>query len=159
MSKRSGNQCLEQYVILGAGYDSRQYRLNLPPTLKMFVIDQMQEQKKNKLSFLKNVKISHKFTRVSLDLYLQSLAAEIIGAGLYKNKSAIITLEGLYQYIYKAALKEISSLMAKENTIFYMTYTDDKLNNNQSTCFGEFHAHPRRKSNLKKKLSAKSREP
>ena len=39
----------EQYVILGAGYDSRAHRLKLPSELKIFEVDQpeVQERKRN----------------------------------------------------------------------------------------------------------------
>jgi methyltransferase (TIGR00027 family) len=39
IEKNTANKA-EQYVILGAGYDSRAYRLSLPKTLKIFEIDQ-----------------------------------------------------------------------------------------------------------------------
>ena len=41
----------EQYVILGAGYDTRAHRLELPPALKIFEVDQpeVQARKRAKL--------------------------------------------------------------------------------------------------------------
>lgn len=35
---------IEQYVILGAGYDTRAYRLDLPQSLRVFEIDQPEVQ-------------------------------------------------------------------------------------------------------------------
>ena len=47
---------IEQYVILGAGYDSRAHRLKLPLKLKIFEVDQPEVQKGIKLSKLpKNI--------------------------------------------------------------------------------------------------------
>ena len=42
---------IEQYVILGAGYDSRAHRLKLPSKLKIFEVDQpeVQERKRSRL--------------------------------------------------------------------------------------------------------------
>ena len=42
---------IEQYVILGAGYDLRAHRLDLPPTVKVFEVDQKAVQS-NKISKL-----------------------------------------------------------------------------------------------------------
>ena len=38
--EKSAKEGIEQYVILGAGYDSRANRLNLTPSLNIFEVDQ-----------------------------------------------------------------------------------------------------------------------
>ena len=50
--ENSASMGIEQYVILGAGYDSRAHRLKLPNNLKIFEVDQpeVQEKKISKLS-------------------------------------------------------------------------------------------------------------
>ena len=37
---QSTSEDIKQYVILGAGYDVRAHRLNLPPHVKIFEVDQ-----------------------------------------------------------------------------------------------------------------------
>ena len=49
--KKSAASGVEQYVILGAGYDSRAHRLELPSSLRIFEVDQpeVQTRKRSKL--------------------------------------------------------------------------------------------------------------
>jgi methyltransferase (TIGR00027 family) len=42
--KKSAASGVEQYVILGAGYDSRAHRLELPSSLRIFEVDQPEAQ-------------------------------------------------------------------------------------------------------------------
>ena len=42
--EKSASNGIEQYVILGAGYDSRAHRLELPSSLKIFEVDQPEVQ-------------------------------------------------------------------------------------------------------------------
>jgi len=42
--KKSSASGVEQYVILGAGYDSRAHRLELPSSLRIFELDQSEVQ-------------------------------------------------------------------------------------------------------------------
>ena len=101
---------IEQYVILGAGYDSRAHRLKLPSKLKIFEVDQpeVQERKRSWLS----AKIPNKenVTYVSVDFNHQSLKQQLLDAGLDQSKSTIYTLEGVSQYITKEALNSTLKL-------------------------------------------------
>ena len=49
--EKSAKEGVEQYVILGAGYDSRAHRLDLPSSLRIFEVDQpeVQDRKRSKL--------------------------------------------------------------------------------------------------------------
>ena len=49
--EKSAKEGVEQYVILGAGYDSRAHRLDLPPALKIFEVDQPEVQSRNCLLY------------------------------------------------------------------------------------------------------------
>ena len=49
--ENSASMGIEQYVILGAGYDSRAHRLKLPNNLKIFEVDQPEVQEKKFQSF------------------------------------------------------------------------------------------------------------
>ena len=153
----------EQYVILGAGYDSRAHRLELPSSLKIFEVDQP-EVSDNKLAKLpKELPNSDNVTYVNIDFSYQSLTEQLIGAGFDQNKSTIFTLEGVSQYITKEAvsstIKELASLTRDTNSIFFMSYVDELLDKNPEACFGEGYPNPVKKASLIKGLSAKVGEP
>ena len=154
---------IEQYVILGAGYDSRAHRLELPSSLKIFEVDQP-EVSDNKLAKLpKELPNSENVTYVNIDFSYQSLTEQLIGAGFDQEKSTIFTLEGVSQYITKEAvsstIKELASLTRDTNSIFFMSYVDELLDKNPEACFGEGYPNPAKKASLIKGLSAKVGEP
>ena len=153
----------EQYVILGAGYDSRAHRLELPSSLKIFEVDQP-EVSDNKLAKLpKELPNSDNVTYVNIDFSCQSLTEQLIGAGFDQKKSTIFTLEGVSQYITKEAvsstIKELALLTVDTNSIFFMSYVDELLDKNPEACFGEGYPNPAKKASLIKGLSAKVGEP
>ena len=154
---------IQQYVILGAGYDSRAHRLELPSSLKIFEVDQP-EVSDNKLAKLpKELPNSENVTYVNIDFSYQSLTEQLIGAGFNQEKSTIFTLEGVSQYITKEAvsstIKELASLTRDTNSIFFMSYVDEFLDTNPEACFGEGYPNPAKKASLIKGLSAKVGEP
>ncbi len=161
--EKSAVNGIEQYVILGAGYDSRAHRLELPSSLKIFEVDQP-EVSDNKLAKLpKELPNSENVTYVNIDFSYQSLTDQLIGAGFDQEKSTIFTLEGVSQYITKEAvsstIKELASLTRDTNSIFFMSYVDELLDKNPETCFGEGYPNPAKKASLIKSLSAKVGEP
>ena len=161
--EKSAINGIEQYVILGAGYDSRAHRLELPSSLKIFEVDQP-EVSDNKLAKLpKELPNSENVTYVNIDFSYQSLTDQLIGAGFDQEKSTIFTLEGVSQYITKEAvsstIKELASLTRDTNSIFFMSYVDELLDKNPEACFGEGYPNPAKKASLIKSLSAKVGEP
>ena len=161
--EKSAVNGIEQYVILGAGYDSRAHRLELPSSLKIFEVDQP-EVSDNKLAKLpKELPNSENVTYVNIDFSYQSLTDQLTGAGFDQEKSTIFTLEGVSQYITKEAvsstIKELASLTRDTNSIFFMSYVDELLDKNPEACFGEGYPNPAKKASLIKGLSAKVGEP
>ena len=161
--EKSAVNGIEQYVILGAGYDSRAHRLELPSSLKIFEVDQP-EVSDNKLAKLpEELPNSENVTYVNIDFSYQSLTDQLIGAGFDQEKSTIFTLEGVSQYITKEAvsssIKELASLTRDTNSIFFMSYVDELLDKNPEACFGEGYPNPAKKASLIKGLSAKVGEP
>ena len=161
--EKSAVSGIEQYVILGAGYDSRAYRLELPPTMKIFEVDQP-EVSDNKLAKLpKELPNLENVTYVNIDFSYQSLREQLIGVGFDQKKSTIFTLEGVSQYITKEAvsstIKELASLTKDTNSIFFMSYVDELLDKHPEACFGKGYPNPEKKANLIKSLSAKVGEP
>ena len=161
--EKSAVSGIEQYVILGAGYDSRAYRLELPPSMKIFEVDQP-EVSDNKLAKLpKELPNLENVTYVNIDFSYQSLREQLIGVGFDQKKSTIFTLEGVSQYITKEAvsstIKELASLTKDTNSIFFMSYVDELLDKHPEACFGKGYPNPEKKANLIKSLSAKVGEP
>ena len=161
--EKSASNGIEQYVILGAGYDSRAHRLELPSSLKIFEVDQP-EVSDNKLAKLpKELPNAENVTYVNIDFSYQSLTEQLIDAGFDQKKSTIFTLEGVSQYITKEAvsstIKELASLTRDTNSIFFMSYVDELLDKNPEACFGEGYPNPAKKAKLIKSLSDKVGEP
>ena len=161
--EKSAKEGIEQYVILGAGYDSRANRLNLTPSLKIFEVDQP-EVSDIKLSKLpKNLPNLENITYVNVDFSYQSLSEQLLTAGFDQTKSTIITLEGVSQYITKEAvsstIRELSLITKDARSIFFLSYVDELLNKDPAACFGKGYPNPSKKANLIQTLSAKVGEP
>ena len=154
---------IEQYVILGAGYDSRAHRLKLPSKLKIFEVDQpeVQERKRSWLS----AKIPNKenVTYVSVDFNHQSLKQQLLDAGLEQNKSTIFTLEGVSQYITKEALnstlKELAVLNQNSNSKIFISYVNKLIEDDPKACFGLGYSNPEKAVKFITNGSAKVGEP
>ena len=161
--EKSAEEGVDQYVILGAGYDSRAHRLALPSSLNIFEVVQpeVQSRKLNKLP--KELSNSKNITYVSVDFAHQSLTERLLNAGFDQTKSTIFTLEGVTQYITKEAfnmtMKEIAMLSREANSIFFLSYVNELLNTNPKDCFGMGYKNPEKKAKLIKNLSAKAGEP
>jgi methyltransferase (TIGR00027 family) len=153
----------EQYVILGAGYDSRAHRLNLPSGLKIFEVDQVQVQEKKLSKLSDDISNSKNITYVNIDFNIQSLKEQLLNAGFDKSKSTIFTLEGVSQYITKEAinstLNELAILTKNSNSILFISYVNRLLRKNPKACFGKGYVKCERKAALIQNLSARSGEP
>jgi methyltransferase (TIGR00027 family) len=161
--EKSAKEGVQQYVILGAGYDSRANRLNLPPSLKIFEVDQP-EVSDIKLSKLpKDLPNLENITYVNVDFSYQSLSEQLLTAGFDQTKSTIFTLEGVSQYITKEAvsstIQELSLITKDARSIFFMSYVDELLKKDPAACFGKGYPNPTKKANLIQTLSAKVGEP
>lgn len=161
--EKSAKEGIEQYVILGAGYDSRANRLNLTPSLKIFEVDQP-EVSNIKLSKLpKDLPNLENITYVNVDFSYQSLSEQLLTAGFDQTKSTIFTLEGVSQYITKEAvsstIQELSLITKDARSIFFMSYVDELLKKDPAACFGKGYPNPSKKANLIQTLSAKVGEP
>lgn len=161
--KNAAAQGLEQYIILGAGYDLRAHRLNLPSTLKIFEVDQEEVQNRKRSKLPSNVPNLENIKYVSVDFNHQSLKKQLLDAGFDESKSAIFTLEGVSQYISKAAvqstLEELEELTKNTDATFYISYVDSQLKTNPTACFGKGYPHPDKKAETVMNLAAKVGEP
>lgn len=150
---------VEQYVILGAGYDSRAHRLDLPSSLRIFEVDQSEVQTRKRSKIPKELPNSENVTYVSVDFSNQSLSKQLLAEGFDQSKSTIFTLEGVSQYITKDALTstiiEIASLTEDTNSTFFISYVDELLLKDPIACFGKGYPKPAKRAKLITDLSAK----
>lgn len=161
--KKSAAGGAEQYVILGAGYDTRAHRLELPVSLKVFEVDQPEVQARKRSRLTKALPNTENVIYVSVDFNHQSLSEQLLAAGFDQGKSTVITLEGVSQYINKEAtsstLDELAELTHKTNTTFFMSYVDQLLKTNPEACFGEGYPRAAKRAETIMRLAAKVGEP
>ena len=161
--KKSATSGAEQYVILGAGYDLRAHRLELPSSLRIFEVDQPEVQTRKRSKLPRELPNSENVTYVTVDFTHQSLTKQLMDAGFDQSKSTVFTLEGVSQYITKEAvsstIKEMATLTQKASSIFFISYVDELLNKNPEACFGKGYPKAAKRAKLIKNLSAKAGEP
>ncbi|GIS76236.1 MAG: hypothetical protein CM1200mP12_19550 [Gammaproteobacteria bacterium] len=129
--KKSAASGAEQYVILGAGYDSRAHRLELPSSLRIFEVDQPEVLGRKRSKLPKELPNSENVTYVTVDFTHQSLTEQLMAAGFDQSKSTVITFEGVSQYITKEAvsstIKELATLTQNSSSILFISYVDELL--------------------------------
>jgi methyltransferase (TIGR00027 family) len=161
--KKSAASGVEQYVILGAGYDSRAHRLELPSSLRIFEVDQPEVQARKRSKLPKELPNLESITYVAVDFSHQSLTEQLMDAGFDQSKSTVFTLEGVSQYITKEAfdsmIKEMAALTQKANSIFFVSYASELFNKNPEACFGKGYPNAEKRAKLITYGSAKVGEP
>ena len=154
---------IEQYVILGAGYDSRAHRLKLPSKLKIFEVDQSEVQELKRLRLPDNMPNRESITYVDIDFNHQSLKEQLINVGFDQNKSTIFTLEGVSQYISRealdATLKEVADLNPNSNSKIFISYVNKLLKEDSKACFGKGYSKPEKAVSFITNSAAKMDEP
>ena len=154
---------IEQYVILGAGYDSRAHRLKLPSKLKIFEVDQSEVQELKRLRLPDNMPNRESITYVDIDFNHQSLKEQLINVGFDQNKSTIFTLEGVSQYISRealdATLKEVADLNPNSNSKIFISYVNKLLKEDSKACFGKGYSKPEKAVSFITNSAAKMGEP
>jgi methyltransferase (TIGR00027 family) len=136
-----------QYIILGAGYDTRAYRLRLPAHIRIYEVDQqaVQSRKLSKLACaadLPDVDVIH----VAVDFKSESLYTALANApGFDPQAKTVTTFEGVTQYIPRAAaastINTIDRLCGPGSTLF-LSYIDDKTRDDPARVCGEGHPNP-----------------
>lgn len=161
--KKSVADGTKQYVILGAGYDLRAHRLNLPSDVQIFEVDQPEVQKKKRAKLPQTLADSENVIYVGIDFNHQSLKDQLLMAGFDSSKNAIFTLEGVSQYIPKetvrSTLAELKELTNHANTTFFISYVDQLLLDEPTACFGKGYARAASKAKTVMSLAAKAGEP
>ena len=161
--ERSAEGEVDQYVILGAGYDLRAHRLRLPASLKIFEVDQLEVQQRKRAILDKGLPNFENVTYVDVDFNRQTLKEQLLGAGFDPNRPTLFTLEGVSQYITKEAvsstLEELAALTPSAKALFFISYVDRDLKENPEACFGKGYPNPQKKAETIQQLSARVGEP
>ena len=161
--EKSAASGIEQYVILGAGYDSRAHRLELPSSLKIFEVDQPEVQARKRAKLPEELPNSENISYVAVDFVSQSLTQQLTVAGFDQSKSSIFTLEGVSQYITKKAfistIEEVATLTQRVSSIFFVSYVNELLTKNPEACFGKGYPNAEKRVKLITYGSAKVGEP
>ena len=104
---------LEQLVILGAGYDSRAYRIEGLKNVRVFEVDHPSTQR------LKVEKIKEIFgmlpghvVYVPVDLAVDDLGQRLIESGYDRLKKTLFTMEGVINYLSPDAVNSVLSFIA-----------------------------------------------
>jgi len=150
-----------QYVILGAGYDMRAYRLALGP-LKVFEVDQLEVQELKKANMPADALASGRVTHVSVDFNTQTLTEQLTKAGFEAGRPTIVTLEGVTQYIPKAStaatIREMGALCGPGSTLF-LSYVDARFETAPAELVGTGYPKPEAALRMISGLAAKFGEP
>jgi methyltransferase (TIGR00027 family) len=114
-----------QLVILGAGFDTRPYRLSGLERVKVFEVDlpAVQEDKKKKLQ--KSLgRLPENVTFIPIDFDTQTMEAVFIGTAFDPSKPAVFIWEGVTQYISGQAVRQTLSFVGKSapGSLIVFTY-------------------------------------
>ena len=94
------NEGLQQLIILGAGYDSRVYRFDLPGRVRTFEVDHPITQA-DKLKKVQQVfgKIPAHVTYVAVDFNNQTLSERLLASGYDPNLISLFIWQGVTMYL------------------------------------------------------------
>ena len=122
--KLSAQDGLEQLVIMGAGYDTRAYRIEELKNVHVFEIDHPDtiEVKKDKINEIFGFIPAH-VTYVSADLEVEKLEQRLAESGYDKTKKTLFAMEGLIYYLPPEAVDDLLSFIvhssSKENAVVF----------------------------------------
>jgi methyltransferase (TIGR00027 family) len=118
------SQGVGQLVILGAGYDTRPYRLPGMEKMKIFEVDlpAVQNDKKEKIQKY----LGHspeQVTFIPIDFDTQTLEAVFKGTAFDPAKPAVFIWEGVTQYITEAAVNQTLAFVGKSAPVSMLVFT------------------------------------
>ena len=105
--KKSIAEGIEQLVILGAGYDTRAYRIEGLKNIKVFEVDHPNTQsfKIQKISEIFGSLLDH-VVYVPVDFEIESFGQKLFDNGYESSKKTLFVMEGLIMYIPPKAVAE-----------------------------------------------------
>jgi methyltransferase (TIGR00027 family) len=111
--KSSLGDGLEQLVILGAGYDTRAYRIEGLKNARIFEVDQPATQK-IKVEKIKEIfkSLPAHVTYVSVDIGIDKLDQRLLEYGYDRSLKTLFIMEGLFMYLPPGTVDETLSFIA-----------------------------------------------
>lgn len=114
--EKLANEGLEQLVILGAGYDTRAYRIKELENVKVFEVDHPNTQSL-KIQKVKEIfgSIPEHIVYVPIDFDNQELGRKLLESGCNPSKRTLFIMEGLFMYIPPEAVNETLSFIVNNS--------------------------------------------
>lgn len=114
--KRSMDEGMEQLVILGAGYDSRPYRIDALKKIRTFEVDHpaTQAAKMEKIRKIFGLLPDH-VVYVPADLAEDSLGQKLAEKGYDRSLKTLFIMEGLLMYLTPGTVDEILSFIVENS--------------------------------------------
>jgi methyltransferase (TIGR00027 family) len=116
--RTSINEGLEQLVILGAGYDTRAYRIeDLKGKVIIFEVDHPDTQCV-KVEKIKKIfgSIPNNVTFVSIDFETETLSQKLFNSGYERSKKTLFVMEGLIMYLPPEAVERTLSFISRNSS-------------------------------------------
>jgi methyltransferase (TIGR00027 family) len=106
---------IRQVVILGAGYDSRAYRIEGIRQARVFEIDRPELQDVKKATVVQIFgSLPPHVTYLPLDLATSNIFTALIGAGFNRTQRAIFVMEGLLYYLPPPRVRDLLGEIGRE---------------------------------------------
>lgn len=114
--KASAADGLEQLVILGAGYDTRAYRIKELKNIKVFEVDHPDTQQ-IKVEKIKEIfgSLPGHVSYVPLDLEFDKLGQSLAEGGYNRTGKTLFAMEGLLMYLQSETVDEILSFVVQNS--------------------------------------------
>lgn len=114
--KDSISKGFTQIVIIGAGYDTRAYRIEGISKVRVFELDlpNIQNRKKSKIQEIFGSLPTH-VTYIPVDLSITSLKTALLGSDFDSRQKTLYLLEGLILYIPPEQVKELFSSIISQS--------------------------------------------
>lgn len=113
--KRAG-EGIRQYVILGAGLDSRAYRFaDQLPGVRIFEVDHPLSQAVKKQRAAKLSRLSGQVHYVPVDFTKDDMLTCLINAGYDPNLPTVFTLEGVVMYLDEVSVRKTLSVIQEHS--------------------------------------------
>ncbi len=105
-------------INLGAGLDTRPYRMSLPATLKWIEVD-YSSIIDHKNSLLQNEKTKCDLTRIALDLANDEKRKEFLSSSTSRAKKVLVLTEGVVIYLTEAQVAKLANDLFDQPKIEY----------------------------------------
>jgi methyltransferase (TIGR00027 family) len=128
---QSFREGIDQFVLLGAGFDSRAHRLPDMQEMRVFEVDHpaTQKVKRERLDTVLGLSSSGHIHYVPMNFETDSLEHELLNAGYDKGQRAVVVWEGVVSYLSSDAVNEVfctlARLLAQGSRVIF-TYVDKR---------------------------------